>query len=295
MKPVCATTRMGFNKVLVATDLSPVSDSALRFAQAIARRYDSKLFVTNVVSPAETAWVPPEYWVSSEQIEEAVWQRMHELNARLQGVPHETLIEHGAVSETISAEIEELGIDLLVLSTHGREGFDRLMMGSVAEEIFRRATCPVLTVGPRVTARAPGNAEFKEIIFTTNFGPESLAAAPYAISLAQEFQARLTLLNVVSEHIDGRTEPRPIVLDRTNRLRALIPAEAELWCRPEFVVEFGKAGENILKVARERRADLIVLGAKSAKGYTAAATHLFPATAYAVVCGASCPVMTVRA
>jgi nucleotide-binding universal stress UspA family protein len=168
-------------------------------------------------------------------------------------------------------------------------------MGSVAEEIFRRVTCPVLTVGPRVTARQPGKAEFREIIFTTNFGPESLAAAPYAISLAQEFQARLTLLNVVSERIDNRIEPRLIALDRTNRLRALIPAEAELWCKPEFVVEFGKAGENIVKVAQERRADLIVLGAKSAKGHTAAATHLFPATAHTVVCGASCPVMSVRA
>ena len=117
--------------------------------------------------------------------------------------------------------------------------------------------------------------EFKEIIFATNFGPESLAAAPYAISLAQEFQARLTLLNVVTEHIDSRTDPQLIVLDRISRLRALIPDEAELWCRPECAVEFGRAGENILRVAQERRADLIVLGAKSAQGHTAAA-HLLP-------------------
>lgn len=295
MKLACATARMALNKVLVATDLSVVSSSALRFALAISRRYDSKLFVTNVVSPAESAWVPPEYWVSSEQIEQVVRQQMDKLSAKLSGVPIETLIDHGGVAEAISAEVEELGIDLLVLGTHGRKGFDRLVMGSVAEEIFRRVACPVLTVGPGAMSCSPGEAEFKEIIFTTNFGPESLAAAPYAISLAQEFQARLTLLNVVTEHIDACTDPQLIVLDRISRLRALIPEEAELWCRPECVVEFGRAGENILRVAQERRADLIVLGAKSAQGHTAAATHLLPATAHKVVCGATCPVMTVRA
>jgi nucleotide-binding universal stress UspA family protein len=74
---------MALNKVLVATDLSVVSSSALRFAQAISRRYDSKLFVTNVVSPVESAWVPPEYWVSSEQIEQVVRQQMDKLKAKL--------------------------------------------------------------------------------------------------------------------------------------------------------------------------------------------------------------------
>jgi len=84
-----------------------------------------------------------------------------------------------------------------------------------------------------------------------------------------------------------------IVLDRINRLRRLIPPDANLWCKPECAVEFGKAAEQILKVAQERNADLIVLGAKSAEGHTAAATHFSSATAHAVVSHATCPVMTV--
>lgn len=296
MKLACATTRMALKNVLVATDLSPVSESALNFAQAIARRYGSKLFVTNIISPAETALIPPEYWGSTEQmIEEAAERQLGALDAKLQGLPHELLLERGGLSEVISEEIDRLGIDLLVVGTHGREGFGRLMMGSIAEEIFRRANCPVLTVGPGVTARAPGEAEFKEIVLATNFGPESRAAATYASSLAQEFQARLTLLNVVTEQMDSRMEPRLIVMDRINRLRELIPPDAELWCKPECVVEFGKGADQILTVAQERNADLIVLGAKSPAWPSGAATHVAASTAHTVVSHASCPVMTVRA
>lgn len=295
MKLASATTRIAFNNVLIATDLSPVSDKALRFAQAIAQRYGSKLWVTNIISPAQTALVPPEYWGSTEEmIEEASWRELQTIDANLRNVPHETLLERGGISETISAEVEERDIDLLVLGTHGREGFDRLMMGSVAEESLRRVTCPVLILGPGVPASSAPKLDFKRIIFATNFGPESLAASAYAASLAQEFQAQLILLNVVTDQIDSRVDPQMIVLDRINRLRKLIPPDAEFWCRPECVAEFGKGAEEILRVAQERNADLIVLGAKNAKGHIGVATHFASATAHTVVARASCPVMTIR-
>jgi nucleotide-binding universal stress UspA family protein len=295
MKLTCATTRLALKNVLMATDLSPMSETAVNYAAAIARRYDSKLFVTNVISPAETALIPPEYWGSTEQmIEEAAERQLRALGSRLQGVPHELLLERGGISEAISEVIDRFGIDLLVLATHGREGFDRFMMGSTAEDVFRRVACPVLTVGPGVTTRVPGEAEFKEIIFATNFGTESVAAAAYAISLAQEFQARLTLVNIATEQSNS-IDPRQVVMDRINRLRELVPTDADLWCQPQCVVEFGKPAEQILNAAKERNADLIVLGAKSAGWPAGAATHVSAATAHTVVSHATCPVMTVRA
>lgn len=81
------------------------------------------------------------------------------------------------------------------------------MMGSVAEETLRRVTCPVLIVGPSVPASRSPEPNFKEIVLATNFGAESLAASAYAISLAQEFQARLTLLNVVTDQINSHIDP----------------------------------------------------------------------------------------
>jgi nucleotide-binding universal stress UspA family protein len=288
--------RITFKNVLVATDLSPVSEPAVLWAKAIARRYGSELYVAHIISPAETALVPPEYWGSSQQmIEEAVLRDMNRLDADLQGVHHKMLLERGGVCQSISADIDRLEIGLLVMATHGREGLGRLIRGSIAEEVFRRVLCPVLTVGPRVTAQVIGGPEFRQILYATNFGPESLAAARYAVSLAQVFETGLTLLNVMDEeNFEPPVDPQVILQNRMGRLRRLTPADAELPGQAQYRVEFGNPAEQILSLANELNAGLIVLGAKSANGHTGTATHLAAATAHTVVSHAECPVMTVR-
>ena len=87
-------------------------------------------------------------------------------------------------------------IDLIVLGSHGKHGLKKLVLGSAAEQIFRHADCPVLTVGPKVVAPGPGEVAFKHILFATDFSAGSLRALPYALSLAEENQARLALLHV---------------------------------------------------------------------------------------------------
>ena len=291
-----APPRIAFKNVLVATDLSPLSEPALFWAKAIARRYGSELYVTHVISPAETALVPPEYWGSTQQmIEEAALREMESLDTNLQGVHHKMLLEHGGVWQSLSADIDKFQIDLLVMATHGREGLGRFIMGSIAEEVFRRVPCPVLTVGPRVTAQIIGGPEFRQILFATNFGPGSLGAARYAASLAQVFETELTLLNVMDEeNFEPPADPQVILQNRMGRLRKLVSSDAELRREPQYRVEFGNAAEQILNVAEELNADVIVLGAKSANGHTSAATHLAAATAHTVVSHAKCPVMTFR-
>jgi nucleotide-binding universal stress UspA family protein len=295
MKLAGTTPRIAFQNVLVATDFSPVSEPALLWAKAIARRYGCELYVTHVISPAETALAPPAYWGSSqEMMEEAATRKIESLDANLQGVHHKMLLQHGGVWDSIRAAIKEYGIDLLVMGTHGREGFGRLLMGSIAEEVFRRAGCPVLTVGPKVTAQVIGGPEFRQILYATNFGPESVAAAPYAASLAQEFHTELTLLNVMHEEdFDLPADPLVVLKSRTERLRKIIPADAELRHEPHYVVEFGEAAEQILRVAEEGNAGLIVLGAKPTE-HMGAATHLGAAVAHKVVSSAMCPVLTIR-
>jgi nucleotide-binding universal stress UspA family protein len=295
MKLASTTPRVAFENVLVATDFSPLSEPALLWAKAIARRYGSELYVTHVISPAETALVPPEYWGSTQEaIEEAAAREMEGLDTNLRGVAHKMLLQHGGVWESISEAIEKFRIDLVVMATHGREGLERFILGSVAEEVFRRVPCPVLTVGPKVTAQVIGGPEFRQILLATDFGPESLAAARYAVALAQEFGTGLTLLNVMDEKdFEPPTDPQVVLQNRMGRLHKVIPADAERWREPQFAVEFGNASDQILNVAQERNADLIVLGAKFA-GHVAAATHLASATAHTVVSHATCPVMTVR-
>jgi|SRR5579872_2205689 len=294
MKLASTPLRTEFKNVLVASDLSPDSKAALAWAQRIARRYGSKLVITHVISPAETALVPPEYWGSSMQmIDEAAKAQLDQVNASFKDVRHEVRLEHGRLPEIISAEIEELHIDLLVLGTHGREGAGRLAMGSAAEELLRRVHCPVLTVGPNVSFPASEKVEVKGILLATNLGQDSLAAATYAISLAEEFQARLTLLNVMNdEDFDPPVDPQVAMKNRMERLRKIASADGALTCKPDCLVEFGNGAEQILRVAHERSADLIVLGAKPATGHIVAATHVSAATVHSVIARATCPVMT---
>jgi nucleotide-binding universal stress UspA family protein len=295
MKLVSTTPRITLENVLVATDFSPLSEPALLWAKAIARRYGSELYVTHVISPAETALVPPEYWGTSQQmIEEAATRELEDLNVHLKDVHHKMLLQHGGVWESIAEAIEQFRIDLVVIATHGREGLGRFIMGSIAEDVFRRAPCPVLTIGPKVTAQVMGGPEFKQILFATNFGPESLAGARYAVSLAQVFEAELTLLNVMDEeNFDPPVDPQVILQNRMDRLRKLISAD-EVGSEPKCLVEFGNAADQILNVAEERNAGLIILGAKPSHGLSGASTHVAAATAHTVVSHARCPVMTVR-
>jgi nucleotide-binding universal stress UspA family protein len=289
-----ATAKIALKNILFPTDLSVGSEKALLFAESVARRYGSKLIAAHVISPLETSMVPPEGWGACQQaLDEAATFQMGELERRMPKLPHECLVEQGLVGDVISELIEEKDADLLIMGTHGRSGLDRLLMGSVAEEAFREAPCPVLTIGPKVPAQAPQEAEFKHIVLATDFHPGSQALT-YALSLAQEFQALLTIVHIVPQAARTPENFESIVEARTRNLRALVEPEADLWCTPEYVVRFGSAAEGILEIAAEKQADLIVLGARSAGRHIGAATHAIAATAHTVVSQAHCPVLTVR-
>lgn len=143
-------------------------------------------------------------------------------------------------------------IDLIVLGTHGRTGWGKVLLGSVAESIFRKAPCPVVTVGPHCSADPKRSVEFHQIVFATNFSPESLVAAPYAVSLAQENQAKLTLLHVVEDPKSGLGNPDQLVPPELAMLCRVIPKEARLWCGPEFLVATACCGYGWLLLAPEQ-------------------------------------------
>jgi nucleotide-binding universal stress UspA family protein len=135
-----------------------------------------------------------------------------------------------------------------VLGTHGRTGVGKLLLGSVAEEVFRSAPCPVLTVGPKVPRLTkmpkrrtngdvePASVQFHHILYATDFHSQFQAAASYAFSLAQEFRTRLILLHVMEEYGEHLHE-RPGPIDAALRkLEALKPEDADLPWAPEPMV-----------------------------------------------------------
>jgi nucleotide-binding universal stress UspA family protein len=298
MKTVETGTRITLKNILYLTDFSEPSEAALPFAAAIAREYGAKVHAFHVLLPMPYTYATPESTAASlEAQDEAVEEGMQRVHSQLADLPHETIVQRAiGVWPSLEQAIEEYTIDLIVLGTHGRTGAQKLLLGSVAEEILRRSHVPVLTIGPWAWTEVHNGAKFRRVLFATDFTGESLAAAPYAISMAQENQARLVLLHVMRER-DSRATTKTTeqsVDEAMRRLHELVPPDAELWCRPEPLVQHGNPAERILETAKECDADLIVLGVRNAKGHLGAATHLERTTAHKIVAHASCPVLTVR-
>src|SRR6516165_3344431 len=293
MKAVQAKARIALKSILFATDFSPAADAAVAFAIQNARSYGAKVYGAHVNAVNDYTAVAPEAWtVMVEASENDAKEQTQRLNEQLNTVEHEVVISQGNITETIASVIKEKEIDLVVVGTRGRTKLGKALLGSVAEQILRRAPCAVLTVGPHVTMQLPRAPEIREIVYATDLGAEFPAAAPYAISLAQENQAHLVLLHVIEDRKTGELVSSSEVVDsKMRKLRQLVPPEAELWCQPGCFIEQGAPAEKILAVANRLHADLIVLGARPAKGL---ATHLDMGTVHKVVSQATCPVLTVR-
>ena len=208
--------------------------------------------------------------------------------AELRNFRHQTAIEEGNVAAGVLRLVREHAIDLLVIGTQGHRGVKRMLLGSVAEELFRQSPCPVLIVPPR----AGEHAGVGRILYPTDFSKQSLQVAPHALSLARQYRAKLILLHVVQgaavHTLDELARQREQV---KTRIRRSVLGEANLEQQPAVEVEFGDPARKISKAAAEWQSDLIVLGVRRAKSTVA---HLAEGTAYQVVRQAPCPVLTIR-
>ena len=261
--------------VLLATDLSPASVKPLHHALAIARNYRAKLYVAHVVSPIPYLMAGPEALElgcegASRDLQTLERELVHD--GSLDGVDPEFIMRRGGVWEELQEIIIQKEIDLVVIGTHGRRGVEKLLLGSVAERVFRHADCPVLTVGPHsyLEGRVECNGTHT-YLFATDFGEPSLGALPHAVSLAKGTKAKLVLVHVVPAppipQIPGWYNASEVISARENtrttsmrRFEQLLPRDEKKPIDNQFVVEFGTPSEKILQVALERRADLVVLG-----------------------------------
>lgn len=299
MSTIAARSRISLKNILFATDLSECANRALPYALSVARRYGATIHPAYIM-PADSAvfYMSPADWaVVAEADEKRIRGYRAALENQVRDVPHQVMTPRGNIWDALGQIIKEHKIDTVVLGTHGRTGIRKLALGSIAEEIFRRAPCPVLTIGPHVSQKPDGEAKFHHILFATDFSSESLAALPYAISLAEEDEAQLALLHVVSQPAAGVVNLAAVTASLVRRLKELVPLDAEPWCHPLYLVEFGQQfpspAEAILKVAEHSATALIVLGVRSMHGKPGLVTHLASTTAQ-ILAQAACPVLTVR-
>ena len=296
MKATTAKTRAQFKTILFATDFSTAAAQALPYVKKIAEHFESNLVALHVRPPVAHAGTEMGTWPDDLEAAKAIDEKHNEeILDTFTGIPTQVLIETGDIRSSVDAAIQKNNVDLVVIGTRGRTGLGKLLLGSVAEQIFRTVECPVLTVGPHSDSSRGTLGEFREILYATDFSSHSQAAAAYAVSLAEEFQSRLILLHVIPEPKAGDlVSASDVTASSKELLRKLVPPEAETWCKPEYFIERGDPAEKILEIAKSRETDLIVLGARREKGVAGAATHLPIATAHKVVSHATCPVLTVR-
>ena len=298
-------------QILCPVDFSEFSRRALDHALGVARCHGSAVTVLNVVQPAPLV-VPVPYYLgvdtppppmslppADRAVVAAELERMAEAE-QVPGVQVATLVtEAPEVYREILVQAERLQSDLVVLGTHGRSGFERLFLGSTTEKVLRKARCPMMTVPPKAPEAMPrGPIPFTRILCAVDFSDSSRPALDYATSLARESKAALTLTHVIETRPLYYDFSPPVAIDLTawieearTRLRQMVPDGVRSSCSVTEVVREGTSYREILAIANERDADLIVLGVR---GRGAVDLFFFGSTTHHVIREARCAVLTVR-
>lgn len=293
MSSLAAPIRIALQNILLPTDFSSCSETALAYSVALCRRYDTTLYTVTVVPEEITDYVQPPDPFSLRHCAEKKMAHLAELKL-FQGVKHCEWVKEGFVSEVLADLIDKLEIDLVVLGTHGRGGIKKLVLGSVAEEIVNCATCPVLTVGPQVSSKLGEELKLRRILCATDLLHDSTSALAYAVWLAEQEHGHLTVFHVLKVSTDAASGyPESEKEMAIKRLMQLLPPEASTSGETEFIVEIGVPEEQILKLAEGQNADLIVMGPHHTP-FARVSTHLPWIVPHQVLCHARCPVLTVR-
>jgi nucleotide-binding universal stress UspA family protein len=303
-------------RILCPIDFSEYSRHAVDHAVALARQYESTVTVLHVFPTMPVAAYAPgmpgfDPIVLTPELRDQLIADMKGFieTESAPGVPMLPLIREGDPVSEILSQATDMKADLLVMGTHGRSGFERLLLGSVTEKILRKASCPVLTVPSRHPDAVPATPVlFKRILCPVDFSDCSLEALKYALSLAQEADAHLTVLHVIGDELEVTPDAYGAILmndlesladfrkrhedDARRRLKEAVPESVAEYCSVETVVSRGvKPSREILRIAAEQRTDLIVVGVQ---GRGAANLVFFGSTTNQVVREATCPVLTVR-
>jgi len=290
-----APVALELHNIVFATDFSPAAVAAFPFAAHLAQEFRAKLHAVHAKAPESYALPATEIWpIVNEQLEKESGDLKRVLRDDYPALNSDVVIIEGGVIDVVETVAEARHADLIILGTSGRRGIGKFILGSVAEEILRRAKCPVLTVGPHAAAVLPHEKLFYKILCATDFSDGAPAAVTFAVGFAQEQQARLTLLHVIDRpHTGDLVRPHELETSALDHLACFVAGDHGLLFEPKTVVVHGVPADKILEVAQKERADLIVLGLRRAKGYLRA-THLPNAVAHQVISQATCPVLTVR-
>ena len=289
--------------ILCPIDFSEFSVSAYQHALSVAEHYRAKLVAQHIVElwrhPAAdfvaSAGFYEEY---SHALRESGKEQLQEFVKKHTNdeIQPELVVQTGVAADSILSFAQLQKADVIVMGTHGRRGFDRLMLGSVTDRVMRTAPCPVLVASkpPQVSVavgKERGHVHhLSRILFCADFSENSEGALKYAISATAEYDAELTLLHVV-EGVPSQAETEEAMAAAAERLDKLIPLEGRKTLKIKTAVRIGKPYAQIIQLALETQIDLVTMGVR---GRGALDVAVFGSTTYRVMQLGSCPVLAVH-
>jgi nucleotide-binding universal stress UspA family protein len=281
----------GVHEIVVPTDFSSGSARAMAFALALVG-HGSRVTAVHAVDPLPYRFGPQE---SSHLKRQQAWAMAQKsLQRWLQEGKFcgcDSIVIEGDPAPAIVKFAAAKGADLIVLATSARRHAARFMLGSVAEEIFRDAKCPVVVFGPK--ARLLKKPRVSRLVFATDLEPHSLAAVSQLSNISNRFHSDVSVIRAVHPDIKSRTERSRI--RRETRLKVEAATDFDLWNHIKQIhVRFDHPVKAITAFANARKADAIVMGIRSGDELSRAATHIPWALAHRVIAEAKCPVMTIR-
>jgi len=297
---------MTLTQVLCPVDLSEMSIRALAYGGTVAEWYGSRLTVLHVVPSFEPMEVRAgalfdpvhfAYPMTRDQIEERLQDAV-----RAAGITSGVtcVAEAGEPAAVIANQTAATAAELIVMATHGRSGWQRLMLGSVTEKVLQTAPCAVLTVPPDAP-RSPRELTGEVVLCPVDYSPAALQAAGFAVDIARQVDAAVRFVQAIEwlaeeepreiAHFSVPEFRRALIQQADEDLHKLIAELPKVPRGATATVTLGRAHREIVRLAAETHAGLIVMGARGrgAPGFAALGS-----TTLQVVRAAGCPVLTVR-
>jgi nucleotide-binding universal stress UspA family protein len=294
-------------KILCPIDFSEFSVRAYQHASSLAEHYRANLVAQHIVELSRYPYA--EYAASAgdyaefcralgeggkEQLREFVKKHRHD------EIQPELVVHEGVAPDCILSLAQAQKVDLIVMGTHGRRGYDRFVLGSVTNRVMRRTPCPVLAVcktphdsvsaGMAAGEPRPYARHLNRILFCTDFSENSERALSYAISATEEYDAELTLLHVLEE-VPSPARTKEAMATAAEQLDKLIPPEARKSLKIKTAVRIGKPYRQIIQLAEEMQVDMVAMGVR---GRGALDLAVFGSTTYRVLQLGPCPVLAVH-
>ncbi len=278
--------------ILCPTDFSEPATLALQYGMKFADCFGARLMILYA-----DPFSPPPYFTSgqvedlSKEIERSkgtarqyltryVKEHVGDLAERAEAL----VVQNEPVPAIVNA-VEQGGADLIVMGTHGRSDFRRLLLGSVAEKILHETDRPVLTVREKRKGGTASKVSIQHVLCPINYTEVASKALEHAVAVSKCFGAELLVLHVIEPPAAEVTDQ-----DEHARLCSWIPNESRARCSLKEIVRRGDAAEQIIEMASSTACDIIVLGAQHKRFSD---TTVIGTTTVRVTRHASCPVLTV--